>query len=122
MLRLQGPDPLRDHPRRPAHPEIVDAANRPMFDPAARRRSRISRDILLAMAETIRQVPNKISISGHTDAGSPMPATVTGNWELSANRANAARRRTGRRRLSGRADRPGCRLAPRHARSTTRTR
>ena len=37
-------------------------------------------------------MPNKISISGHTDA---KPYTGTGdfgNWELSANRANAARR------------------------------
>jgi chemotaxis protein MotB len=44
------------------------------------------------MADTIKAVPNKISISGHTDA---KPYTGTGdfgNWELSANRANAARR------------------------------
>ncbi|MDO2316465.1 OmpA family protein, partial [Escherichia coli] len=43
-------------------------------------------------AETIRQVPNKISISGHTDAKPYAGNADFGNWELSANRANAARR------------------------------
>lgn len=49
-------------------------------------------DILLAMADTIRAVPNKISISGHTDAKPYAGRGDFGNWELSAGRANAARR------------------------------
>ena len=49
-------------------------------------------DILLAMADTIKAVPNKISISGHTDAKPFVGRGDFGNWELSANRANAARR------------------------------
>src|SRR5471032_2819826 len=49
-------------------------------------------DILLAMADTIKAVPNKISISGHTDAKPYAGQGDFGNWELSANRANAARR------------------------------
>jgi chemotaxis protein MotB len=49
-------------------------------------------DILLAMADTIKAVPNKISISGHTDAKPYAGSGEFGNWELSANRANAARR------------------------------
>jgi chemotaxis protein MotB len=49
-------------------------------------------DILLAMADTIKAVPNKISISGHTDAKPYVGTGDFGNWELSANRANAARR------------------------------
>ncbi|MNF93799.1 Motility protein B [compost metagenome] len=44
------------------------------------------------MADTIKAVPNKISISGHTDAKPYAGAGDFGNWELSANRANAARR------------------------------
>ncbi|MBV7512234.1 flagellar motor protein MotB [Pseudomonas sp. PDM25] len=72
--------------------QIVDAENRPMFDSGSARLKPYFEDILLAMADTIKAVPNKISISGHTDA---KPYTGTGdfgNWELSANRANAARR------------------------------
>ncbi|MNH01262.1 Motility protein B [compost metagenome] len=37
-------------------------------------------------------MPNKISISGHTDAKPYAGTGEYGNWELSANRANAARR------------------------------
>jgi chemotaxis protein MotB len=44
------------------------------------------------MADTIKAVPNKISISGHTDATPYSGSGEFGNWELSANRANAARR------------------------------
>jgi len=44
------------------------------------------------MADTIKAVPNKISISGHTDAKPYAGTGEFGNWELSANRANAARR------------------------------
>ncbi len=72
--------------------QIVDAANRPMFDLGSARLQPYFEDILLAMAETIRQVPNKISISGHTDAKPYAGNGDFGNWELSANRANAARR------------------------------
>ncbi|GBL56839.1 flagellar motor protein MotB [Pseudomonas sp. R3.Fl] len=71
--------------------QIVDAENRPMFDLGSARLQPYFEDILLAMAETIKQVPNKISISGHTDA-KPYSGDEFGNWELSANRANAARR------------------------------
>jgi chemotaxis protein MotB len=49
-------------------------------------------NILLAMADTIKEVPNKISISGHTDAKPFVGKGYYGNWELSAARANAARR------------------------------
>jgi chemotaxis protein MotB len=44
------------------------------------------------MADTIKAVPNKISVSGHTDAKPYTGNGEFGNWELSANRANAARR------------------------------
>ncbi|UVJ44474.1 flagellar motor protein MotB [Pseudomonas sp. LS1212] len=72
--------------------QIMDAENRPMFDLGSARLQPYFEDILLAMADTIKAVPNKISVSGHTDA-KPFAGTGDfGNWELSANRANAARR------------------------------
>lgn len=72
--------------------QIMDAANRPMFDLGSARLQPYFEDILLIMAETIKAVPNKISVSGHTDSKPFAGNGEFGNWELSANRANAARR------------------------------
>ncbi|AYC31207.1 motility protein MotB [Pseudomonas cavernae] len=72
--------------------QIMDAENRPMFDLGSARLQPYFEDILLAMADTIKAVPNKISVSGHTDAKPFAGAGGFGNWELSASRANAARR------------------------------
>ena len=72
--------------------QIVDAENRPMFASGSARLRDYFEEILLALSDTIAKVENKISISGHTDA---QPFTVRrdyDNWELSADRANAARR------------------------------
>ncbi|MBU3056333.1 flagellar motor protein MotB [Pseudomonas indica] len=72
--------------------QIMDAENRPMFALGSAQLQPYFEDILLAMAETIKAVPNKISISGHTDAKPFVGRGDFGNWELSSNRANAARR------------------------------
>ncbi|TCD22780.1 motility protein MotB [Pseudomonas sp. IC_126] len=72
--------------------QIMDAENRPMFALGSAQLQPYFEDILLAMADTIRAVPNKISISGHTDAKPYSGRGDFGNWELSAGRANAARR------------------------------
>lgn len=72
--------------------QIMDAENRPMFDSGSARLKPYFEDILLALADTIKSVPNKVSISGHTDATPFVGSGGFGNWELSANRANAARR------------------------------
>jgi chemotaxis protein MotB len=72
--------------------QIMDAANRPMFASGSANLEPYFEDILLAMADTIKAVPNKISFSGHTDAKPFAGRGDFGNWELSANRANAARR------------------------------
>lgn len=72
--------------------QIMDAENRPMFDLGSARLQPYFEDILLILAETIKEVPNKISVSGHTDAKPFAADGEFGNWELSANRANAARR------------------------------
>lgn len=72
--------------------QIMDAENRPMFALGSARLQPYFEDILLAMADTIKGVPNKISVSGHTDAKAYTGNGEFGNWELSANRANAARR------------------------------
>jgi chemotaxis protein MotB len=52
-----------------------------------------TKDILHEIGKTLNQMPNKISLSGHTDA-QPYASDRKGfsNWDLSADRANASRR------------------------------
>ncbi len=73
--------------------QIVDARNRPMFASGRADVQPYTRAILREIGETLNNVPNKISLSGHTDA-TPFPSGNNGysNWELSADRANASRR------------------------------
>jgi chemotaxis protein MotB len=47
--------------------------------------------LLKALADELAKLPNKIAIEGHTDA-TPFGRADYSNWELSADRANAARR------------------------------
>ena len=71
---------------------IVDKANRPMFDAGKADLKYYTVDILFELAKFIRGVPNRISITGHTDASQFRGREGYSNWELSADRANAARR------------------------------
>jgi chemotaxis protein MotB len=73
--------------------QIVDDQNRPMFDSGGAVMKPYTRDILREIGKTLNEVPNKISLSGHTDAV-PYSGGEAGysNWELSADRANASRR------------------------------
>jgi chemotaxis protein MotB len=72
--------------------QIVDKQNRPMFDLGSARLKSYTEAILRELAGFINRVPNKISISGHTDDAPYSSDHHYGNWELSADRANAARR------------------------------
>ena len=73
--------------------QIVDEQNRPMFDSGSSRMLPHTRVLLQQLAQDLNQLPNRISISGHTDA-TPFSGGQAGysNWELSADRANTARR------------------------------
>ncbi len=73
--------------------QIADEYSRPMFASGSAQLQSYSRDILRQIGAALNDVPNRIGISGHTDA-QPYSGGSTGysNWELSANRANAARR------------------------------
>jgi chemotaxis protein MotB len=50
------------------------------------------KEILSVLAAEIGKMPNKVIIEGHTDASSFGPRKDYSNWELSAERANSARR------------------------------
>ncbi|MDR1854249.1 MAG: flagellar motor protein MotB [Azoarcus sp.] len=73
--------------------QIVDEKNRPMFDISSDQLRPYSRDLLDAIGKALNEVDNRISISGHTDSAQYAGGErFFSNWELSANRANAARR------------------------------
>lgn len=73
--------------------QIVDEKNRPMFQSGRAQLEPYTKQILHAIGTTLNDVPNKVSISGHTDAALyGGGATGYSNWELSADRANASRR------------------------------
>ncbi len=73
--------------------QIIDSQNRPMFKTGSAEVEPYMRDILRGIAPVLNEIPNKISLSGHTD-DYPYAGGERGysNWELSADRANASRR------------------------------
>ncbi|CAN7558744.1 flagellar motor protein MotB [Variovorax paradoxus] len=73
--------------------QIVDNENRPMFDLASAQVVPHMRAILRELGPTLNELPNKLTLSGHTDAFVYSNGDRSyGNWELSADRANASRR------------------------------
>ncbi len=73
--------------------QIVDEQNRPMFDSGASVVKPYMREILQAIGSVLTEVPNRLTLEGHTDS-LPFSAGDRGysNWELSSDRANASRR------------------------------
>ena len=72
--------------------QIVDRKNRPMFDSGKARLKPYAQVILREIGKVIAATPNLISISGHTDSRPYTGRKDYSNWELSSDRANAARR------------------------------
>ena len=72
--------------------QIVDQENKAMFPLGSSEMYDYTRKILTLVTKVIQKMPNKISISGHTDATQYRPGATFTNWELSADRANASRR------------------------------
>lgn len=73
--------------------QIVDEKNRPMFQSGSADLEPYTKDILHEIGKMLNDMPNKISLSGHTDAQPYVTADGHySNWELSADRANASRR------------------------------
>jgi len=71
--------------------QIVDKANSSMFTSASAIPYQKSRDLLLLIGRVVGMLPNKISVSGHTDS-TPFPAgSSRDNWTLSTERANISR-------------------------------
>ena len=72
--------------------EMLEAESGTFFDLGSPRPTEKGQELLDMLAEEIGKLPNKISIEGHTDSKAYVKSRDYGNWELSSDRANAARR------------------------------
>jgi chemotaxis protein MotB len=72
--------------------DMIDDPQKPMFLPGGAVLTDMGKKVLDSMANMIMKTPNNITINGHTDAGGGTENPLYTNWELSADRANGARR------------------------------
>lgn len=72
--------------------QIQDKASQVLFDSGSARLKPYTLTILKEIAQELGKLPNHILIGGHTDAEQYANRAAYSNWELSADRANAARR------------------------------
>ena len=72
--------------------ELLESATGTFFDLGNRAPNRNGQELLATLAQQLGKLPNNISIEGHTDSQAFSRSGDYGNWELSTDRANAARR------------------------------
>ena len=71
--------------------ELTDRGQDPMFESGKAKHHRDGQEVLATLSEVLGEFPNKVTIEGHTDS-SNYDVNGYSNWELAADRANAARR------------------------------
>ncbi|HWA03076.1 MAG TPA: flagellar motor protein MotB [Rhizomicrobium sp.] len=71
--------------------QLVDQDGRPMFQRGTSEPMPYTRRLLAEIGKIIDRLPNRVSISGHTEATPFSGSGGITNWELSAARANAGR-------------------------------
>lgn len=72
--------------------QIVDRMNRPMFDLGSSSMKDYTVEVMHELGTLLSGTPHKIALAGHTDETPFQAPRGYGNWELSSDRANAARR------------------------------
>ncbi len=72
--------------------QLLDQADEPMFAMGSYRLLERPKRLLQLVAQAAAKLPNKLSISGHTDGLPYRSSNGYNNWDLSADRANATRR------------------------------
>ncbi|MGH9781599.1 MAG: OmpA family protein [Candidatus Acidiferrales bacterium] len=81
--------------------DLIEGAKGTFFESGSSHLNSDGQDLLSTLAKELRKLPNKISVEGHTDAKPYLKGSNYGNWELSADRANAARRLLQRNGIGG---------------------
>ena len=72
--------------------QLLDKEGLPMFASGQAEMLPHARKLIQLVAKVIAKMPQQISVSGHTDAKRFITESGYSNWELSSDRANAARR------------------------------
>jgi chemotaxis protein MotB len=72
--------------------ELLESDKGTFFDSGSAKLNESGQEMVVLLAKELGQVPNHVSIEGHTDAKPYTGKASYSNWELSADRANAARR------------------------------
>jgi len=72
--------------------ELLESEKGTFFDSGSPQLNQSGKEMLTLLAQQLGEVPNHVSIEGHTDAKPYAGKGNYSNWELSADRANAARR------------------------------
>jgi len=72
--------------------ELLESEKGTFFDSGSAKLNQSGQELLTLLAAELEKVPNHVSIEGHTDAKPYTGKSSYSNWELSADRANAARR------------------------------
>lgn len=72
--------------------ELLESDKSIFFESGSAAPTPEGRELLAMLAEQLKDLPNSISIEGHTDSRPFARDAAYGNWELSADRANTARR------------------------------
>src|SRR5579863_3273700 len=72
--------------------ELLETETGTFFDVGAPAPNANGKELLSLLAHELGKLPNNLSIEGHTDAKPYTRGREYGNWELSTDRANAARR------------------------------
>lgn len=72
--------------------ELTESATGTFFDSGSAKISSDGSGMVKLLGQELGKLPNHLAIEGHTDSKPYPPSAPYGNWELSADRANAARR------------------------------
>jgi chemotaxis protein MotB len=74
--------------------ELLEGKKDTFFESGNAQPTTSGNEILRLLAAQLGTIPNKLSLEGHTDSSPYVSATGYSNWELSSDRANAARKLT----------------------------
>jgi chemotaxis protein MotB len=72
--------------------ELIEDKKGTFFEMGSPKPTPVLIELLKLLSAQLGLLPNKISVEGHTDSTPYSSAAAYGNWELSADRANMARR------------------------------
>jgi chemotaxis protein MotB len=72
--------------------EMMESEKGTFFESGSGRPTETGHELILRLCEELKKLPNNLMIEGHTDAKPFSSGREYSNWELSTDRANAARR------------------------------